>query len=157
MTNNQYYQRISEIVDIVISPSDSVFFNQFKSMWHIPKDTKQTFIGNSLTGREKGFYVQSDSGYVLTLYGTGILGQLLMISPIVIGLIISYRLLASQRDYGILAIIIMGSYLVLNVKELALMTRTVWPVICVFISISLLEYQAHKRRVDEAKNPQQAA
>jgi len=116
------------------------------TMWHVPGDWDHLLFGNSLTGREEGHYVALDVGYILTVYGIGLIGQALMLLPIMIAGFASFKLLKTKPDYGLLALVILASYLVLNVKELALMTRTVWPVICVFISISLLEYQALRKR-----------
>ncbi|MBX2833137.1 MAG: hypothetical protein KTR23_18590 [Rhodospirillales bacterium] len=140
------YQRIHEIFVFLTTPSQSVFGQQFTTMWHIPNDWGQLLFGNSLTGREEEYYVASDVGYVLTIYGTGLIGLFLMLLPVLIAIFTSFKMLSSKSEYGLLALVILASYLVLNVKELALMTRTVWPVICVFISISLLEYQALRKR-----------
>jgi len=141
-----HYKRIKEIFVFLTSPSQSIFGQQFMTMWHVPSDWGQLLFGNSLTGREDGHYVASDIGYILTIYGVGLIGQALMLLPIMIAGFASFKLLKTKPDYGLLALVILASYLVLNVKELALMTRTVWPVICVFISISLLEYQALRKR-----------
>lgn len=140
------YQRIHEIFVFLTTPSQSVFGQQFTTMWHIPDDWGQLLLGNSLTGREDEHYVASDIGYILTIYGIGLIGQALMLLPIMIAGFTSFKLLKTKPDFGLLALIILASYLVLNVKELALMTRTVWPVICVFISVSVLEYQALRKR-----------
>lgn len=151
------YKRISEILTLFTSPSQSIFGQQFMTMWHLPTGLSQLLFGNSLTGREEGYYVASDVGYILTIYGIGLVGQALMLLPILIAGFASFKLLKTKPDYGILALVILGSYLVLNVKELALMTRTVWPVICVFISISILEYQAERKRLNANKISQPAS
>ena len=151
------FRRLGEIFVFITSPSHSIFGQQFMTMWHLPTGLSQLLFGNSLTGREEGYYVASDVGYILTLYGIGLVGQALMLLPILIAGFASFKLLKTKPDYGILALVILGSYLVLNVKELALMTRTVWPVICVFISISILEYQAERKRLNANKISQPAS
>ena len=148
-----HYQRIHEIFVFLTSPSQSVFGQQFMTMWHLPSDLWQLLFGNSLTGREEGHYVASDVGYVLTIYGIGLVGQFLMLLPLLIAGFASFKLLKTKSEYGLLALVVLGSYLILNVKELALMTRTVWPVICVFISISILEYQAKRNRLHASDSP----
>ncbi|MEE3043719.1 MAG: hypothetical protein VX620_00565 [Pseudomonadota bacterium] len=149
--------RITEIFYFISNPSSTPFGREFLPMFHLPADLYQALFGNSLTGREKDYYVSSDVGYILVIYGTGFTGLLLMLAPVVLGIYISIKQKKNDKNYSILSTIILLGYLLLNLKELALMTRTVWPVICVIISISLLEYQAHKRREDEVENPQQAA
>tara|TARA_A100001391_G_scaffold190379_1_gene162716 strand:- start:1286 stop:2488 length:1203 start_codon:yes stop_codon:yes gene_type:complete len=146
-------RRVSELFTLFTSPSESTFFQQFVTMWHLPNDLGQLLFGNSLTGREEGHYVASDVGYILAIYGIGLVGQLLMLLPIVIAGFASFKLLKTKSEYGLLALVVLGSYLILNVKELALMTRTVWPVICVFISISILEYQAKRNRLHASDSP----
>lgn len=150
-------ERLQEVLTFLTSPSESQFGQQFLTMWHLPDTYSQLFFGNSLTGREEGHYVASDVGYILTIYGIGLVGQFLMLLPVLIGGYASIKLLKTKPDYALLSLIILASYLVLNVKELALLTRTVWPVICVFISISLLEYQDQRKRLRETGNSQQAA
>jgi len=149
--------RFVEFWLMMTNPAESYFVQQFTTMWHLPNDWHKLLFGNSLTGREDRHYVASDIGYILTIYGVGVLGQLLMLLPVLIGGYASLRLLRKNQTYARLSLVILFSYLVLNVKELALLTRTVWPVVCVFISISLLEYQAQRKRQDGNETGQQTA
>jgi len=146
--------RLLDAAMFLISPTDSHFGQQYLPMWHLPDGLKQLVTGNSLTGRETGYYVKSDIGYILSIYGTGLIGLLLMIAPIVTASWMSIQLTEDKSGYISLSVIIFTSYLILNAKELALLTRTVWPVVCVFISISLLKSQTQRKTINGDKKSQ---
>lgn len=149
--------RLIDAATFLVAPMDSYFGQQYFPMWHLPDHIYQLLAGNSLTGREEGYYVDSDVGYVLAIYGTGLVGLLLMMLPIIAALWTTVNLTGEKSGYTRLAFVALTSYLILNAKELALLTRTVWPVVCIFISISLLRYINQRKQLDEAKTAQQTS
>lgn len=145
--------RLSDIVVLITAPSESPLARQFATMWRLPSFPDAIF-GNSLTGREPNHYVPSDIGYILTLHGVGIVGTALMITPIVTGIFLSWRIIKTEQRIALLNLIVLSAYLLLNIKELSLLTRTTWPAICLLVSIVVILHRKQRNHSHAEKMAQ---
>jgi hypothetical protein len=93
--------------------STSVLFQQ---MFFLPEGWFPLLFGTSNFGRSPDFpYVDSDAGYVLMMYGGGIVGTLLMTS--VFAFIFGEALRSRTHPLVVLLLAFVGTILVVNVKD----------------------------------------
>lgn len=92
-------------------------------MWFLPETPHQLWFGNGFEGRDQINYVASDVGYVLIIFGNGILGLALILLVFFL-LAISGAKAARRGDRaGILLLALVFLCLAVSVKEQALLTR----------------------------------
>jgi len=92
------------------------------TMYFIPEDPLTVVFGEGITGRGD-VYVPSDVGYVLSLYGIGLIGTGLVVGFYVYVLAVSWRLRRYDRQIALLSGLFALAVLVLNAKEQSLLTR----------------------------------
>jgi hypothetical protein len=97
-------------------------------MFFLPDSWPEFVFGSSNLGRGNLEYIPSDIGWVKTIFATGLTGTVLMLVPFIIGM--RAALLAARTDLymGVAGFCVFLSALLLNTKELALLTRNQWSV-----------------------------
>ena len=93
-----------------------------KTMYFLPDDFINVVFGSSISGRGD-VYVQSDVGYVLSIFGIGILGTLLMIAFYIYVFILAFRIKDYDKDVALLLFLFTVVVTILNLKEQTLLTR----------------------------------
>jgi hypothetical protein len=92
------------------------------TMYFIPEDPLTVVFGQGITGRGD-VYVRSDVGYVLSLYGIGLIGTALVVGFYLYVLAVSWRLRRWDRQIALLSALFCAAVMVLNAKEQSLLTR----------------------------------
>ena len=104
-------------------------------MYFLPDNLKTTLFGIGNYGRTDYFYLQSDVGWIKSIFAIGFIGTILMIQPFIWGI---YKFFKQRRTLGeltIAAIIILTSSILLNCKELSLLTRNQWTIQAILLAI----------------------
>jgi hypothetical protein len=91
-------------------------------MYFLPKDWKTLVFGSSISGRDS-IYIASDVGYVLQIFGLGIIGTAIIVVFYIYSLIIAWRWWPYNHTIAYLLLSLTIALLVLNGKEQALLTR----------------------------------
>ncbi len=100
----------------------------------LPDSWLEFFVGSSNLGRGSLDNIPSDVGWIKTLFAIGVTGTLLMIVPYFIALRLSWNSFVSGNVTAIACFVIFLSSVILNFKELALLTRNQWSVHALLIS-----------------------
>ena len=104
-------------------------------MYFLPNDVNTALFGKGNYGRTDTFYILSDVGWIRSIYAIGFIGLAFMVYPFIWGVHSSFK----QRNYlgeiAIAAIIIFISSMLLNCKELALLTRNQWTIQAILLCI----------------------
>jgi len=116
-----------EVIRVFSDEEGTVTTNALSRMYFIPGDAVEFIFGSSNMGRG-GDYITSDVGYVLLMHAIGIFGVSIMLLPFAYGVYVVWK--SRQRDNMIAAAIlcIFIASVLLNFKEVALMTRNQWSV-----------------------------
>lgn len=91
-------------------------------MYFIPEDPITTVFGQGITGRGD-VYVPSDVGYVLSLYGIGLIGTGLVLAFYAYVLRVAWRMRRYDWQIGLLSALFCLAVLTLAAKEQSLLTR----------------------------------
>ena len=118
---------------------NSIILQELIPMHFLPKDANTFLFGKGNYGRTKTFYLKSDVGWVRIIYAIGFIGLYLMIYPFVWGIVSSFKSDNHFRELAIATSIIFVSSMLLNFKELALLTRNQWTIQAILISIISFE------------------
>ncbi len=93
--------------------STSVLFEQ---MFFVPDDWFPLLFGSGNFGRSPDFpYIDSDAGYILMIFGGGVVGMLLMMSVFVYILAVALR--SRHKELAMLLIVFVVTTFVVNVKD----------------------------------------
>lgn len=92
-------------------------------MWFLPETTHQLWFGNGSEGRDQINYVASDVGYVLIIFGNGILGLMLILLVFLVLAVAGARAARRADRAGVLLLALVFLCLAVSVKEQALLTR----------------------------------
>ncbi len=91
-------------------------------MYFLPDGFISVVFGSSISCRGN-VYVQSDVGYVLSIFGIGIFGTLLMIAFYIYVFILAFRIKDYDKDVALLLFLFTVVVMSLNFKEQVLLTR----------------------------------
>ena len=130
--NNALYST-KEIIDVF--KNKSIIVNEVKPMYFLPNNLKTTLFGIGNYGRTDYFYLQSDVGWIKSIFAIGFIGTIFMIQPFIWGI---YKFFKQRRTLGELAIaatLILTSSILLNCKELSLLTRNQWTIQAILLAI----------------------
>ncbi len=122
-----------EILDVFKNKSKTL--KDVKNMYFLPKSINQSIFGIGNYGRTKTFYLESDAGWIKSIFAVGFIGTLLMVYPFLLGIYKSLIKLKFLKEYAISIILILLATLMLNSKELALLTRNQWSIQAIIIVI----------------------
>ena len=98
------------------------------NMFFLPDTVYDSIFGCGNLGRTDYDYIESDVGYVRSIYAVGILGTVLTILPYLWGIYIYWKKRNQNETLAFAAIAIFLASLILNFKELALLTRNQWTI-----------------------------
>lgn len=107
----------------------------FANMYFLPESSFHILFGDGNFGRSNEFdYIHSDSGYILTIFGSGFLGLIVYYSFFILTLWIVYK---SNSDYLFVYLFIVVSYLILNFKDNYFMQNSgVFQILAIYFYIS---------------------
>lgn len=97
----------------------------FENMIILPESTLILFFGSALSGRGD-VYVASDIGYVLSIFGIGIVGTFMMVFFYIYSLIQAFKWKRFSSWIAFLSALQIIAILVLNMKEQVLLTRHIF-------------------------------
>ena len=124
-----------EILTVFNNNSNSNTFKLVKPMYFLPNNICTTLVGLGNYGRTKSLYLASDVGWIKSIFAIGLIGTLFMLYPYLWGIFSAFK----QRNYlgelAIAAILIFIFSILLNFKELALLTRNQWTIQAIIIAI----------------------
>lgn len=129
----------SEIINIIKLKGNSI--NVLKPMFFLPNEISTTIFGKGNYGRTFIFYLLSDVGWVKSIFAIGIIGTLLMIYPFLWGIYNSFKIRKYLMEPAIITIIFLLASLMLNFKELSLLTRNQWTIQAILLAIISIKLQ----------------
>lgn len=139
----------SEILELLES-GQSRTTESLQGMYFLPDDAQTLLFGSSNLGRGDMRYIPSDVGYIKLIFAVGLIGVALNVIPYVIGLALAARWYRSSptTHLAVATILCLVSGLLLNGKELALLTRNQWSIQSLLIGVSILYLTTRSRAVD---------
>lgn len=91
-------------------------------MYFLPEDPATLWFGSSISGRDS-VYINSDVGYILMIFGIGVVGTAAVVAFYIYMLAVGIKWWKYDRRIGFLMIVFTAGVLVLNFKEQTLLTR----------------------------------
>ena len=122
-----------EIIDVFKNKSKTL--KDIIKMYFLPQSMYTTLFGMGNYGRTKTFYLESDVGWIKSIFAVGFVGTLFMLYPLLWAIYKSTINIHILKEFAIAIILISLSTLVLNCKELALLTRNQWTIQALFIVV----------------------
>ena len=120
--------------------------DELKSMYILPKEFSKTIFGIGNYGRTDTFYLESDVGWARSIFALGLIGTFLMMYPYIWGIYTSFNLEYKYRKIAIAAILIFLATLLLNFKELSILTRNQWTIQAIMLVILA---KCEKKEIEE--------
>ncbi len=130
-----------EIISIIVSPDNSPFLITMRRMVIVPGDWLVFIFGNSMSGRSETYYLPSDIGYIRLLFGLGVLGLVIVLLLHLLFLYYGIRIYKLNKAISVATVIMITSVLLLNAKELALLTRNSFSLISLLEVLSIRIYR----------------
>ncbi len=130
---NYNMEWISEILEIEKSEDFLGLLQTMRDMYFLPHDAWIFLFGSGITGRGEGGYIPSDSGYVLSVFGVGIVGLSLMMSIYMVAFIYGIQVFNIHRGVSVFLMLLVISVFILNFKEFALLTRNQFSVLALLM------------------------
>lgn len=97
-------------------------------MFFLPGNWLELVFGSSNLGTGSLESIPSDVGWVKTIFASGIIGSLLTLAPYLVALHVSVQAKILNTSMAVTSVLIFSSALLLNFKELALLTRNQWSI-----------------------------
>ena len=127
-----------EIIDVF--KNKSIIVNEVKPMYFLPNNPITALFGMGNYGRSDYFYLLSDVGWIKSIFAIGLIGTIFMIQPFIWGILKCFKHRRILGELAIAAILIFSSSILLNSKELSLLTRNQWTIQAILISIISIDY-----------------
>jgi hypothetical protein len=137
----QSIQRAEEAVLFFQAIGETPTTQYLAEMYFLPESWHEGLFGTSSLGRGPLAYLESDVGYVKLIFASGLIGVCLAVLPYLLGV----RLAVDSINRSLLAPIAIAlllsllATLMLNFKELALLTRNQWSVQAILFSVIAFE------------------
>lgn len=129
----------SEIFEIMES-GGSRTTETLSNMYFLPDEASTVLFGSSNLGRGALGYIESDVGYIKLIFAVGCLGLLLYLVPYLAGLrLAAHCYLRCDRMLALVTVLSLAAGLLLNFKELALLTRNQWSIQSMLIAACALQ------------------
>ncbi|PKL38690.1 MAG: hypothetical protein CVV41_22175 [Candidatus Riflebacteria bacterium HGW-Riflebacteria-1] len=128
-----------EILDTIKLKGTTV--ENLSGMLILPESWPELFFGSSNLGRGELDYIPSDIGWIKTIFAIGLVGTLLMLFPYLLALRVAAQFFRSDLYLATASSLIFFSALLLNSKELALLTRTQWSIHSLLLCMLCLKLQ----------------
>ncbi|HAE37813.1 MAG TPA: hypothetical protein DCG57_04140 [Candidatus Riflebacteria bacterium] len=132
-------QQAGEIFDTVQMKGTTV--ENISGMIILPESWPEFLFGSSNLGRGDLDYIPSDIGWIKTLFAVGLIGTLLMLFPYLLALRVAFLLFRGDPYLAAASFLIFLSALLLNFKELALLTRNQWSIHSLLLCMLCLKLQ----------------
>lgn len=113
--------------------------DNMSGMFFLPDTWFEVFFGSSNLNHGSLEKIQSDVGWVKNIFAIGVIGTLLTIIPYLLALQVAWRSRAICREAAIISFLVFLSALILNCKEMALLTRNQWSVQALLLSALCLQ------------------
>ena len=123
----------NEIIDVFKNKSKT--FYDVMNIYFMPTSMITTIFGMGNYGRTKTFNLPSDVGWIKSIFAIGIIGVILMLFPFIWGISKAFASIDKLKDFSFAVIIIFLASIMLNCKELALLTRNQWTIQAIFLVI----------------------
>lgn len=107
-------------------------------MFFLPGNWRELIFGSSNLGRGSLENIPSDVGWVKTIFAIGIIGTLMMLMPYLLAIMTAYEARHIDPYLSVASVMVFVSALLLNTKELALLTRNQWSVHALLFSMLCL-------------------
>jgi hypothetical protein len=150
------YQMIwaGKILDVAMSAGQSDEVEAIAKMYIAPTNPVAMLIGGEGLGRGDLGNIPSDVGYVRLVHAAGFVGLIMLMLPLLYGLLFVVRARTVDFDLRLVTGLMLASTLLLNFKELALMTRNQWSVQCLCLAaIFLLACEAGEYSSQSGRAP----
>lgn len=156
LTNTFAYtlQHAGEIVEFLEEgKTDSTA--RIGGMYFLPNDLLTLLFGSSNLGRGDLGYIASDVGYVKLIFAVGIIGLVLNVLPYIVGLNVSARwyLSSASKHLPLATMLCLAAGLLLNFKELALLTRNQWSIQSLLVALAIYERSRQVRGTQQQHGP----
>ena len=125
---------------IYVFKNKSTIVAEVKPMYFLPNNIKTTLFGMGNYGRSDYFYLKSDVGWIKSIFAIGFTGLILMLQPFLWGIHKAFKQRSIFGELAIAAILIFASSILLNCKELSLLTRNQWTIQAILISFLSQEF-----------------
>ncbi len=123
----------------------------FAEMYFLPDDEITLWVGSSVSGRAS-VYVPSDVGYVLSVFGIGLIGTAITVAFYVYLLIMAFRWRRHRAWFSYLATAFTLATLALNLKEQVLLTRHAFTVSMLLLCSQYITDAIRQGRLAVARN-----
>ncbi len=110
-------------------------FTDVINMYFLPKQLSVLLFGVGNYGRTKYFYLPSDVGWIKSIYAIGIIGTFLMLYPYLWGIYVALKKREFLKGLSFVIFFIFLSTILLNFKELSLLTRNQWTIQAILLAI----------------------
>ncbi len=124
----------------------------FSQMIFLPDSWPEFIFGSSNLGRGSLEYIPSDIGWVKTVYATGLTGTVLMLIPFLLGMRAALIVRKTDLYAGTAGFCVFLSAIILNTKELALLTRNQWSVQVLILALFCFRIAGNGEKTAEATN-----
>lgn len=114
----------------------SATIDALRSMYFLPEDTATLLFGNGASGRGI-LYISSDVGYVLNIFGIGVVGLGIVVAFYLLALRWAIRLATVDRGMGVASFLFNLGILAYHFKEQTALTRYSFTVTALFLCCSL--------------------
>lgn len=119
-TNSEIFEALAWEGHTISHVSDHMYF--------FPDNICEMLFGTGNLGRSEYNYIDSDVGWVRNIFAVGVIGTVLMLIPYFSGIVIAFCNRNVLGEIAFAAILIFLASLLLNCKELAILTRNQWTV-----------------------------
>lgn len=119
-------------------------------MFFLPDSWPEFIFGSSNLGRGSLEYIPSDIGWVKTMFAIGLIGTVLMLVPFLLGMRAALLVARTDLYAGFAGFCVFLSALLLNTKELALLTRNQWSVQVLILTLLCFKIAGTGEKTAEA-------
>ncbi|WP_135081368.1 hypothetical protein [Terasakiella sp. SH-1] len=132
---------------MISDPQNFYYFKHIREMWIFPTDLETFMLGSGSLGREEGGYIATDLGYNRLIFGIGLLGLILLLLPFLYGYYIAFQIKHADTTLYIALLCCLTLSLIINFKEIALMTRGMWSIECLLICLCIIKNKGAENEV----------
>lgn len=135
-----------EVAEVIRTGGDTYAIVNLGGMYFLPDDPSVLLFGSGGLGRGALGNIESDIGYVLLIYASGIVGLLILMVPLLYALLAVWYSDQSPIKLRVAICMILLATFILNFKTLTLMTRNLWSVQALLIAAIFLQSAGHMRQ-----------
>jgi len=138
-------QVASEVLEALQTGGKTSTIDTIRTMYFVPDNPFILLFGSGGLGRGELGNVASDVGFIRLIHAVGLVGMTLMLLPIVFAFSALLRGNAQNLDLRLAIGVMLTASLLLNFKELSLMTRNQWSVEVLLLSVLFLVSKAESK------------